>query len=70
MSIRRIEDIVCEYSGRYQAWSLLQETPIPCIQSLGYAVCVTLEVTAAKVSVTAAKQNLVLFSNLNEKYAK
>ncbi|GJV38197.1 paired amphipathic helix protein Sin3-like protein 2 isoform X1, partial [Tanacetum coccineum] len=27
-SIRRIEDIVCEYSGRYQAWSLLQETPI------------------------------------------
>ncbi|GJX60577.1 hypothetical protein Tco_0291967 [Tanacetum coccineum] len=28
MSIRRIEDIVCEYSGRYQTWSLLQETPI------------------------------------------
>ncbi|GJS67166.1 zinc finger, CCHC-type containing protein [Tanacetum coccineum] len=27
-SIRRIEDIVCEYSGRYQTWSLLQETPI------------------------------------------
>ncbi|GJX21736.1 hypothetical protein Tco_0226181 [Tanacetum coccineum] len=27
-SIRRIEDIVSEYSGRYQAWSLLQETPI------------------------------------------
>ncbi|GJR59760.1 DNA-directed DNA polymerase [Tanacetum coccineum] len=27
-SIRRIQDIVCEYSGRYQAWSLLQETPI------------------------------------------
>ncbi|GJY62924.1 hypothetical protein Tco_0464384 [Tanacetum coccineum] len=26
-SIRRIEDIVCEYSGRYQMWSLLQETP-------------------------------------------
>nr|GEU28762.1 putative reverse transcriptase domain-containing protein [Tanacetum cinerariifolium] len=26
--IRRIGDIVCEYSGRYQAWSLLQETPI------------------------------------------
>ncbi|GKC88660.1 hypothetical protein Tco_1149309 [Tanacetum coccineum] len=25
--IRRIEDIVCEDSGRYQAWSLLQETP-------------------------------------------
>ncbi|GKE57286.1 hypothetical protein Tco_1496471, partial [Tanacetum coccineum] len=28
-----------------------------------------LRVTAAKVRVTAAKQNLVLFSNLNEKYA-
>ncbi|GJT65220.1 hypothetical protein Tco_1016700 [Tanacetum coccineum] len=26
--IRRIEDIVCEDSGRYQTWSLLQETPI------------------------------------------
>ncbi|GJW30522.1 hypothetical protein Tco_0047397 [Tanacetum coccineum] len=26
-SIRRIQDIVCEYSGRYQTWSLLQETP-------------------------------------------
>ncbi|GJV52386.1 hypothetical protein Tco_1448127 [Tanacetum coccineum] len=25
--IRRIEDIVCEDSGRYQTWSLLQETP-------------------------------------------
>ncbi|GJU57188.1 hypothetical protein Tco_1234954 [Tanacetum coccineum] len=25
--ICRIQDIVCEYSGRYQAWSLLQETP-------------------------------------------
>ncbi|GJY61497.1 hypothetical protein Tco_0462154 [Tanacetum coccineum] len=36
--IRRIEDIVCEYSGRYQTWSLLQETPIRRIQSLGYAV--------------------------------
>ncbi|GKF39633.1 hypothetical protein Tco_0119694, partial [Tanacetum coccineum] len=29
-----------------------------------------LRVAAAKVRVTAAKQNLVLFSNLNEKYAK
>ncbi|GJQ99906.1 hypothetical protein Tco_0522891 [Tanacetum coccineum] len=29
-----------------------------------------LEVTAAKVRVTTAKQNLVLFSNLNENYAK
>ncbi|GKE81240.1 hypothetical protein Tco_1551240 [Tanacetum coccineum] len=29
-----------------------------------------LEVTAAKVCVAAAKQNLVMFSNLNEKYAK
>ncbi|GJR82474.1 hypothetical protein Tco_0153259 [Tanacetum coccineum] len=37
MSIRRIKDIVCEYSGRYQTWSLLQETPICCIQYLGYA---------------------------------
>ncbi|GKC74888.1 hypothetical protein Tco_1120771 [Tanacetum coccineum] len=36
-SIRLIEDIVCEYSGRYQTWSLLQETPIRRIQSLGYA---------------------------------
>ncbi|GKA00774.1 hypothetical protein Tco_0673439 [Tanacetum coccineum] len=36
-SIRRIEDIVCEYSGRYQTWSLLQETLIRRIQSLGYA---------------------------------
>ncbi|GJU26353.1 hypothetical protein Tco_1164974 [Tanacetum coccineum] len=35
--IRRIKDIVCEDSGRYQTWSLLQETPICCIQSLGYA---------------------------------
>ncbi|GJW98681.1 hypothetical protein Tco_0180489 [Tanacetum coccineum] len=25
---RRIQDIVYEYSKRYQAWSLLQETPI------------------------------------------
>ncbi|GJU56557.1 hypothetical protein Tco_1230271 [Tanacetum coccineum] len=25
--IRHIEDIICEDSGRYQAWSLLQETP-------------------------------------------
>ncbi|GJS10677.1 hypothetical protein Tco_0367473 [Tanacetum coccineum] len=25
--IRRIKDLVCEDSGRYQAWSLLQETP-------------------------------------------
>ncbi|GJX51156.1 hypothetical protein Tco_0278001 [Tanacetum coccineum] len=25
--IRHIGNIVCEYSGRYQAWSLLQETP-------------------------------------------
>nr|GEU99011.1 hypothetical protein [Tanacetum cinerariifolium] len=29
-----------------------------------------LKITAVKVCVTAAKQNLVLFSNLNEKYAK
>ncbi|GJW58782.1 hypothetical protein Tco_0105513 [Tanacetum coccineum] len=26
-AIRRIEDIVCEDSGRYQSWSLLQESP-------------------------------------------
>ncbi|GJR05831.1 putative ribonuclease H-like domain-containing protein [Tanacetum coccineum] len=37
MSIRRIEDIVCEYSGRYQAWSLLQETPNTPYLILGYA---------------------------------
>ncbi|GJR27209.1 hypothetical protein Tco_1103441 [Tanacetum coccineum] len=36
-AIRRIEDIVCEDSGRYQSWSLLQETLIRRIQSLGYA---------------------------------
>ncbi|GJW36650.1 hypothetical protein Tco_0059570 [Tanacetum coccineum] len=36
--IRRIQDIVCEYSGRYQTWSLLQETPIRRIQPLGYAL--------------------------------
>ncbi|GJU53333.1 hypothetical protein Tco_1227047 [Tanacetum coccineum] len=27
-AVRHIEDIVCEYSGRYQTWSLLKETPI------------------------------------------
>ncbi|GKB76232.1 hypothetical protein Tco_0943127 [Tanacetum coccineum] len=37
-AIRRIEDIVSEYSGRYHAWSLLQETPIRRIQFIGYAV--------------------------------
>ncbi|GJT90380.1 hypothetical protein Tco_1079225 [Tanacetum coccineum] len=37
-AIRRIKDIVCEDSGRYQAWSLLQETLIRRIQSLGYAL--------------------------------
>ncbi|GJT37806.1 RNA-directed DNA polymerase, eukaryota, reverse transcriptase zinc-binding domain protein [Tanacetum coccineum] len=26
-TIRRIQDIVCEYSGRYQVWSLLKEIP-------------------------------------------
>ncbi|GJW20121.1 hypothetical protein Tco_0030743 [Tanacetum coccineum] len=36
-SIRRIEDIVCEYSVIYQTLSLLQDTPIRHIQSLGYA---------------------------------
>ncbi|GJR99398.1 hypothetical protein Tco_0315907 [Tanacetum coccineum] len=38
--IHRIEDIVCEDSGRYQAWSLLQETPITRIQPIRYA-CMT-----------------------------
>ncbi|GKC45381.1 hypothetical protein Tco_1063103 [Tanacetum coccineum] len=37
-AIRRIENIVCEDSGRYQTWSLLQKTLIRRIQSLGYAV--------------------------------
>ncbi|GKB07893.1 putative reverse transcriptase domain-containing protein [Tanacetum coccineum] len=37
-SIRRIQVIICEDSGRYQTWSLLQETPIRRIQTLGYAV--------------------------------
>ncbi|GKB39752.1 hypothetical protein Tco_0884694 [Tanacetum coccineum] len=36
-AIRHIEDIVCEDSGRYQAWSLLHETPIRHIQPIGYA---------------------------------
>ncbi|GJZ22773.1 hypothetical protein Tco_0559812 [Tanacetum coccineum] len=36
--ILHIQDIVCEYSGRYQAWSLLQETLICRIQTLGYTV--------------------------------
>ncbi|GJR73784.1 reverse transcriptase domain-containing protein [Tanacetum coccineum] len=36
--MRRIEDIVYEDSGRYQSWSLLQETPIRRIQSLGYTI--------------------------------
>ncbi|GJZ04046.1 hypothetical protein Tco_0537321 [Tanacetum coccineum] len=36
--IRHIKDIVCEDSGRYQTWSLLQETPIRHIQSIGYAI--------------------------------
>ncbi|GJX10462.1 hypothetical protein Tco_0200321, partial [Tanacetum coccineum] len=31
--IRRIGDIVCEYSGGYQTWSLLQETPIRIIDA-------------------------------------
>ncbi|GJU96685.1 hypothetical protein Tco_1321441, partial [Tanacetum coccineum] len=31
-------NIVCEYSGRYQTWSLLQETLIRRIQNLGCAV--------------------------------
>ncbi|GJT15938.1 hypothetical protein Tco_0874644 [Tanacetum coccineum] len=35
--IQRIQDIVSKDSGRYQTWSLLQETPIRRIQSLGYA---------------------------------
>ncbi|GJZ69053.1 hypothetical protein Tco_0632603 [Tanacetum coccineum] len=42
-SIRRIEDIVCEYSGRYQAWSLLQEIPNTPYTILGYAVNLRLE---------------------------
>ncbi|GJR19894.1 hypothetical protein Tco_0968421 [Tanacetum coccineum] len=36
-SIRRIQDIVFEYSGRYQAWSLLQEIPNTPYPTLGYA---------------------------------
>ncbi|GJU04564.1 hypothetical protein Tco_1120994 [Tanacetum coccineum] len=38
--IRRIGYMACEYSGRYQTWSLLQETPIRRIQPIGYA-CMT-----------------------------
>ncbi|GKE42735.1 hypothetical protein Tco_1470019, partial [Tanacetum coccineum] len=36
--IRRIGYMACEDSGRYQTWSLLQETLILRIQSLGYIV--------------------------------
>ncbi|GJX89368.1 hypothetical protein Tco_0341382 [Tanacetum coccineum] len=50
MSIRRIEDIVCEYSGRYQTWSLLQETLIRpeygVSTSIGYGVSNLLTNTA------------------------
>ncbi|GJW72311.1 integrase, catalytic region, zinc finger, CCHC-type containing protein [Tanacetum coccineum] len=35
-SIRRIQNIVCEYSRRYQAWSLLQEIPNTPYTILGY----------------------------------
>ncbi|GJW94485.1 putative nucleotidyltransferase, ribonuclease H [Tanacetum coccineum] len=39
MSIHRIEDIVCEYSGRYQTWSILQETPIRLLSlPMGYSI--------------------------------
>ncbi|GJS66585.1 putative reverse transcriptase domain-containing protein [Tanacetum coccineum] len=38
-SIRRIEDIICEYSGRYQTWSLLQETLIRLLsRPTGYSI--------------------------------
>ncbi|GJS67084.1 hypothetical protein Tco_0681648 [Tanacetum coccineum] len=47
-SIRHIKDIVCEDSGRYQAWSLLQETTIHRIQPIGYAPEWSRFVTAAK----------------------
>ncbi|GKG03273.1 hypothetical protein Tco_0310909 [Tanacetum coccineum] len=36
--IRHMESILCEYSGRYQAWSLLQEIPNMPYPILGYAV--------------------------------
>ncbi|GKB85611.1 hypothetical protein Tco_0957883 [Tanacetum coccineum] len=37
-SIRRIQDIVLEYSRRYQVWSLLKEIPDTPYPTLGYAV--------------------------------
>ncbi|GJS97291.1 hypothetical protein Tco_0804259 [Tanacetum coccineum] len=46
MSIRLIEDIICEYSGRYQTWSLLQETPIRRVKD---KILNALKVMASKV---------------------
>ncbi|GJV98100.1 RNA-binding protein 39 isoform X2 [Tanacetum coccineum] len=50
--IRRIQDIVCEYSERYQTWSLLQETPIRRIQPLGYAVSNPLDTPMDDLNIT------------------
>ncbi|GKE10393.1 hypothetical protein Tco_1413944, partial [Tanacetum coccineum] len=36
--LRRIRYMECEYSGRSQTWSLLQEAPIRRIQPIGYGV--------------------------------
>ncbi|GJZ49638.1 zinc finger, CCHC-type containing protein [Tanacetum coccineum] len=69
MSIRRIKDIVCEYSGRYQTWSLLQETPIRRIQSLGYAINTAYSLplnTAYRSSVTESESLCMTRSLTNE----
>ncbi|GJU23055.1 hypothetical protein Tco_1156397 [Tanacetum coccineum] len=55
-AIRRIEDIVCEDSGRCQAWFLLQETPIRRIQLIGYAVSNSLD-TPSYEEVTPKSKN-------------
>ncbi|GJT03888.1 hypothetical protein Tco_0838350 [Tanacetum coccineum] len=56
-------------------WGDLKTMFEPHVEDLGRIVGIKrllddLRVTAAQVRVTAAKQNLVLFSDLNEKYAK
>ncbi|GJU58611.1 hypothetical protein Tco_1236377 [Tanacetum coccineum] len=56
-------------------WGDLKTMFEPDVKDMGRIVGIkrlqdVLKVTAAKVRVTAVKQNLVLFSNLSEKYAK
>ncbi|GJU67748.1 hypothetical protein Tco_1254007 [Tanacetum coccineum] len=61
-SICRIEDIVCAYSGRYQAWSLLQEIPNTPYPTLGYADEKIKDVKVEDVSLTC-DTSLEAFNN-------